>query len=255
MTTFSKSKVPNAASAWAQLPRRPQQQGRAWRHRRLRTRPAGRGRPARQRRSSSTGCSTTTTTGGTRTRPTGKSRWSISVDDDQPGRGGVLESPERDVAAVGCSRGRGSDQTHPTIYVARGSHAMYFNVAGGVHYAVLRQPWAVFDFSGQLLVKGSKDAVGEATEAPATYRLEVMPVDPEQDVDERGRRELGAAGGGSVSRAAGASVTGSCRRRSRRTSCGGTGPSNGPATTAPPTRAAGMKSMPRHPRRRAGAGR
>ena len=60
---------------------------------------------------------------------------------------------------------------------------MYFNVAGGVHYAVLRQPWAVFDFSGQLLVKGSRDAVGEATEAPAKYRLEVMPVDPEQDVE------------------------------------------------------------------------
>ena len=72
--------------------------------------------------------------------------------------------------------------THPTIYVARGSHAMYFNIAGGVHYAVLRQPWAVFDFSGQLLVKGSKDAVGPPTETPGTYRLAVMPVHPELEV-------------------------------------------------------------------------
>jgi hypothetical protein len=78
--------------------------------------------------------------------------------------------------------GVGQGQDHPKIYIARGSHAMYFNIAGGVHYAVLRQPWAVFDFSGQLLVKGSRDAVGPATEAPATYRLEVMPVDPEKDV-------------------------------------------------------------------------
>jgi len=78
--------------------------------------------------------------------------------------------------------GIGRGKTHPTIYVARGSHAMYFNVAGGVHYAVLRQPWAVFDFSGQLLVKGSRDAVGRATEPSARYRLEVMPVHPEQDV-------------------------------------------------------------------------
>ncbi len=71
---------------------------------------------------------------------------------------------------------------HPRIYVARGSHAMYFNISGGIHYAVLRQPWAVFDFSGQLLVKGSKDAVGPPTEEPATYRLEIMPTNPEGEV-------------------------------------------------------------------------
>lgn len=82
----------------------------------------------------------------------------------------------------GTVEGVSDTETHPTIYVARGSHAMYFNVAGGMHYAVLRQPWAVFDFSGQLLVKGSKDAVGHATEEPGTYRLEVMPADPERDV-------------------------------------------------------------------------
>jgi hypothetical protein len=71
---------------------------------------------------------------------------------------------------------------HPRIYVARGSHAMYFNVSGGIHYAVLRQPWAVFDFSGQLLVKGSKDAVGRPTEEDGRYRLEIMPTNPEREV-------------------------------------------------------------------------
>jgi hypothetical protein len=70
-------------------------------------------------------------------------------------------------------------QTHPRIYVARGSHAMYFNTAGGIHYAVLRQPWAVFDFSGQLLFRGSKDAVGSPVLEAGTYRLEIMPTHPE----------------------------------------------------------------------------
>lgn len=72
------------------------------------------------------------------------------------------------------------DGDHPTIYIARGSHAMYFNVSGGIHYAVLRQPWAIFDFSGQLLVKGSKDAVGHANPPPDTYRLTVIPPGAEE---------------------------------------------------------------------------
>jgi hypothetical protein len=69
----------------------------------------------------------------------------------------------------------GSGEKHPMVFVARGSHALYFNVAGGTHYAVLRQPWAVFDFSGQLLVRGSKDAVGPPIQDPDQYRLEVIP--------------------------------------------------------------------------------
>jgi hypothetical protein len=74
--------------------------------------------------------------------------------------------------------------SHPTIYIARGSHAMYFNVAGGIHYAVLRQPWAIFDFSGQLLVKGSKDAVGHAVLPTDTYRLAVIPPGVERPSDD-----------------------------------------------------------------------
>jgi hypothetical protein len=45
---------------------------------------------------------------------------------------------------------------------------------------VLRQPWAIFDFSGQLLVKGSKDAVGHANPPPDTYRLTVIPPGAEE---------------------------------------------------------------------------
>jgi hypothetical protein len=73
----------------------------------------------------------------------------------------------------------GVDKQHPTVYVARGSHALYFNTAQGVHDAVLHQPWAVLDFRGQLTVHGKQDRVGTPDPALGTesYELIVIPTD------------------------------------------------------------------------------
>ena len=73
----------------------------------------------------------------------------------------------------------GEDKDHPTVYVARGSHAMYFNTANGMHYAVLHHPWSVLDMSGQFTVRGSKDSVGIPSETPGTYRLIAIPPEAE----------------------------------------------------------------------------
>jgi hypothetical protein len=71
----------------------------------------------------------------------------------------------------------GPDKTHPTLYVARGSHAIYFNTADGVHDAVLRQPWTVLDFRGQLTVHGKEDSVGRPVLGEERYGLVVIPDD------------------------------------------------------------------------------
>jgi len=73
----------------------------------------------------------------------------------------------------------GPGEKHPTVYVARGSHALYFNTAEGVHDAVLHQPWAILDFRGQLTVHGRQDKVGEPRPDLGTenYKLIFIPDD------------------------------------------------------------------------------
>ena len=76
----------------------------------------------------------------------------------------------------------GPGKAHPRVYVARGSHAMYFDVDNGFHDAVLHQPWAVFDIRGQLTVVGKQDAVGNPDPdlANERYVLKVIPPGAEE---------------------------------------------------------------------------
>jgi hypothetical protein len=86
----------------------------------------------------------------------------------------------------------GPDKEHPRVYVARGSHALYFNTAEGVHDAVLHQPWAILDFKGRLTFRGQQDAVGtpEPGRAPEPYELKVVPPGAEsQPTDDEHRNE------------------------------------------------------------------
>ena len=69
----------------------------------------------------------------------------------------------------------GTEKQHPQVYVARGSHALYFNAAEGVHDAVLQQPWAILDLQGRLTVRGQQDSVGLPEGKPEPYELKVMP--------------------------------------------------------------------------------
>lgn len=69
----------------------------------------------------------------------------------------------------------GGEKQHPRVYVARGSHALYFSAAEGVHDAVLHQPWAIFDVQGRLTVRGQKDSVGRPVLGDESYELRVIP--------------------------------------------------------------------------------
>ena len=69
----------------------------------------------------------------------------------------------------------GTEKQHPQVYVARGSHALYFNAAEGVHDAVLQQPWAILDLQGRLTVRGQQDSVGLPEGEPEPYELKVIP--------------------------------------------------------------------------------
>lgn len=73
----------------------------------------------------------------------------------------------------------GADKRHPMVYVARGSHALYFSAAEGVHDAVLHQPWAIFDVQGRLTVRGQQDSVGRPERGDEPYQLRVIPAGAE----------------------------------------------------------------------------
>ena len=244
MTTFPANRVGNPTSAWANYHAVLKQQACASRHRRLRPGPAGQGRDV------------------SKVLQywlfyyyndwwnSHEADWEVAMvylgDDDQPIAAACsshLSGTWRPWPAV---EGVSDTATHPRIYVARGSHAMYFNVSGG---HPLRGPAAAV--GGVRLqrpaAREGQQGRGRAAEGGARH------VPPRDHADEPGTR---GAVPGSTRTPRGAwrrwwwlrfegrwgqrdgilspaiqedqAAVGPARRR-------------GPAITAPPTRPAGMK--------------